>query len=595
MSMRALVILCATSALSALVLASTAAQAQDFDRIAPKQPKAAATAQLTVPSQAHITAAASTRTILASLKGLRFVASPAAIVKNGVHQSGVTVAGQGLQLLRDPGFVARLGAGFLGKPLSLADLNAIAERVKARYRRHGLPLVSVTFPAQDISSGTVQAVVTVYRLGRVHISHNGDFSKSLIRSEMQLKPGDPLNIDRLRLDLNRLSRNPFHPVSVVLAKGAEPGQTDLDLDLHARFPLRVYAAYDNYGEAVTGRDRYSVGFNVSNLLGLDEQLSYQYMTSPDLWQSRHRAHGLSNAPRFTAHSLSFLTPLPWGDFLNVFGAYEQMVPNLGPNFGQRGHNVELGVRYIHDLLPIGAISHQISIGFDFKRSDNNLAYGGVSVYGHTANVEQFSISYAASRPDSEGQTALTNTLVLSPGGLSNGNTTRAFEAYGTVGAHASYVYDRLELSRVNALAYGFTAYVHAEAQIASTELLPSEQLGAGGPDSVRGYDPRQVNGSNGVLASFEVRSPSFSVLHHLDGRLNDDMQLLAFYDFGNVAYQHAQPYLPRSATLQSVGIGARYIINHLLEARFDDGWQLNKAPGAKALGNLATVSLVLSY
>ncbi len=580
---------------TALLLAGVSAKAQDFGTIAPKQPQTAAPALPSLPADRAGSSAASTTPILAKLKGLHFVGSQGDVVKAGMGADGVTASGDGLALLRDPQFVDRLSARFIGKPVSMADLDAIAQMVRDGYRAHGLPLVDVTFPEQDISAGTVQAVVTVYRLGQVRVSNNGRFSKDLILSEMQLKPGDPFDIDRLREDLNRLGRNPFHPADVVLAKGTAPGQTDLDLDLHARFPLRAYVAYDNDGEAVTGRERYSVGLNLGNLLGLDEQLSYQFMTSPDLWRNRNRGPGLSDDPRFTAHSLTFVSPLPWGDFINVFGAYSELVPDLGPDFGQQGHDLEIGARYIRDLEPIDAISHQLTLGFDFKRSDNNLAYGGVTISAHAANIEQFSLTYDASRPDPWGQLALENTLVASPGGLSDGNTTKAFAAYGTVGAHASYAYDRLDLSRVNVLAYGFSAYLHAEGQIASAELLPSEQIGAGGPDSVRGYDPRQVNGSNGVVGSFELRSPSFGVLSHVSDRAGDALQMLGFFDAGWVAYQHAQPFVPLSATLESAGVGARYSIGRAIDARFDYGWQLEKAPGAKSLGNLATVSVTLSH
>ncbi|MEI9991652.1 MAG: ShlB/FhaC/HecB family hemolysin secretion/activation protein [Rhizomicrobium sp.] len=581
--------------IAALSMAFAVASAEDFDRIAPKTPKPSPPVQLSAPAVEPKAATASAKPVLAELRGLRFVSRAADVVKTGAHDEGIAVASDDLAPLVDSDISQRLARDFLGKPLSLADLDAIAQAVKAWYRAHSLPLVDVTFPEQDISTGTVQAVVTIYRLGQVHVRDNGRFSQGQILQEMQLKPGDPLDFDRLRADLNRLGRNPFHPVDVVLAKGTAPGQTDLDLDLHARFPLRVYLSYDNDGEAVTGRERYSAGINLGNLFGLDEQLSYQFMTSPDLWRDRHRGPGLSNDPRFTAHSLTFISPLPWGDYVNVFAAYSQMVPDLGPYFGQRGHDLEIGAHYIHDLLPIGALSHQLTLGFDFKRTDNNLAYGGVAVSAHSVNVEQFSLTYNASRPDDWGQTALENTLVVSPGGLSDGNTTSAFLAYGTVGAHAGYAYDRLDLSRVNVLTHGFSAYAHFEGQIASTELLPSEQIGAGGIDSVRGYDPRKVNGSNGAVGSIELRSPSISLLSMVLPRARDQLQLLAFYDAGWVAYRNDQPYQPRNASLQSAGVGARYTISRFIDARFDDGWQLQKAPGATSLGNLATVSVTLSY
>ena len=95
--------------------------------------------------------------------------------------------------------------------------------------------------------------------------------------------------------------------------------------------------------------------------------------------------------------------------------------------------------------------------------------------------------------------------------------------------------------------------------------------------------------------SLELRSPSYSPLQHLGAPVEDSGQLLAFYDAGFVSNLHVQQGQPRHATLQSVGVGARYSIGRYLDLRFDYGWQLVKAPGATSTGNLATVSVTISY
>jgi hemolysin activation/secretion protein len=81
----------------------------------------------------------------------------------------------------------------------------------------------------------------------------------------------------------------------------------------------------------------------------------------------------------------------------------------------------------------------------------------------------------------------------------------------------------------------------------------------------------------------------------LGASVDDSAQLLAFYDAGFVSYVHAQPSLPRSTTLQSTGVGARFGIGRYLDVRFDYGWQLRRAPGAAHTGNMAEIALTLSY
>ena len=75
-----------------------------------------------------------------------------------------------------------------------------------------------------------------------------------------------------------------------------------DLETRDRFPLRLYAGYDNSGNVATGRDRWNLGFNSGNALWLDGVLSYRFTSSDDFWHHRQplrqRAHtGFAHDPR----------------------------------------------------------------------------------------------------------------------------------------------------------------------------------------------------------------------------------------------------------------------------------------------------------
>jgi len=580
------------AAAAILLLGIPAASAQDFERVAPKEPQAQQPPVVEAPAN-PTTPAVQRRLLVPALKGLSFVDAVGKIVRKGVATSGITVE-ENLALLQDPAIQQKLEA-FLGKPLYTDDLPHISKTVLDWYRAHDLPVVDVAFPEQDISTGTVQAVVTVYKLGQVKVEGNRWFSSDLLRDEMQLKPQDPIDFAVLKNDLNHLSRNPFRSVNAVLERSDTPGNTDIALKVEDRLPLRLYASYDNDGLPVTGRDEYSAGFNWGNVFGLDHQLSYRFITSPDLWRNRDRGPGHSGDPRFTAHSVNYLAPLPWGDTLNVFGSFVEQVPNLGPNFDQVGHSVQMGARYQKDLPAIGALAQQIQVGFDYKRSDNNLAFGGTGIFSAATNVEQFLLIYDGTYNDAWGQTAMENQLVWSPGGMSDGNTTARFVASGINGAKASYIYDNLQVTRLTYLPWELSSVIRLDGQLAGSELLPSEQIGAGGTGSVRGYDPRTVNGSQGVLASIELRSPSYGPLKALGTGVEDSGQLLAFFDSGFVSYLHDQTNLPRHASLQSVGFGVRYGVGRYLDVSFDYGWQLKAAPGAAHTGNLANISVTLAY
>ena len=83
-----------------------------------------------------------------------------------------------------------------------------------------------------------------------------------------------------------------------------------------------------------------------------------------------------------------------------------------------------------------------------------------------------------------------------------------------------------------------TVALRCPQQLARVSL---EQLGAGGFDSVRGYNPRAASGSQGFLLSNELRSPSWSPLQEAGADIQDSGQLLVFHDYGYVGFENAQP------------------------------------------------------
>ena len=582
-------------ALAGTLAVAPAAMAQDYRQVAPKEPQANAPQVPRAPAPAYTAPVkpAANQKLIPELVGLKLVGSEQQIVRNGVHQYGIAIDPD-LDVLDRSGIKNAL-AQFLGKPLYTNDLQKISQLIVEWCRTHDFPLAEATFPEQDVSTGTVQVVVTIFRLGHVRVAGNHWFGSRIFKDEMQLEPGDPFDFSVLKADLDQLNKNSFHQVTAVLERSATPGATDLVLNVQDRLPIRVYGSYDNEGLPVTGRDRYSVGFNWGDAFGPDQQLSYQFITTPDLWQKRDRGPGHTNDPRFEAHSANYVIPVPWGDTITIFGTYVQQVPKVDTNFDQIGRSAQVSFRYDKALPSFGDFSEQIHFGFDYKRSNNNLEFGGSEVSNTSTNVQQFLLIYDASMPDTYGQTSLENQLVYSPGGLSQSNTTAVFVASGTDGAKANYVYDNLQVTRLTQLPWNMSTMLRLNGQWATTELLPSEQLGAGGDGSVRGYTTHTANGTEGGLASFELRSPPYSPSHTFGWDLGEQGQLLAFYDAGIVQDFHQQKGQAKYADLQSTGVGVRFGVGRFLDVRFDYGWQLVKAPGADKLGNLADVSVTFGY
>jgi hemolysin activation/secretion protein len=185
---------------------------------------------------------------------------------------------------------------------------------------------------------------------------------------------------------------------------------------------------------------------------------------------------------------------------------------------------------------------------------------------------------------------------LSPGDLTDENDDADFNTQHT-GAEANYYYGRLTFERVTRLPWNMSWIVRGGGQLASGNLIPSEQLGVGGYNTVRGYDEREANGDRGLVASTELRSPAYTVFGRFPKwRVSDQLQFLAFTDYGIAESVHLQPG-ESSSHLWSVGGGLRYTINRYLTFRFDYGVQLrdSEAPVPSDYGSRAHIGVIASY
>jgi hemolysin activation/secretion protein len=371
----------------------------------------------------------------------------------------------------------------------------------------------------------------------------------------------------------------------------------LVLNTKDRLPLRFYTGYENYGTPALGRNYWHLGVNWGQVFGTDQQLSYQLTASDNFWSDPSYA-------TIDAHSISYVAPLPWRDKLTIFGSYSESRPLLGPDLGLVGISGQASFRYVMTLpkdtflgWDFQGLSHNLQFGYDFKTSNNNLSFGGIEISNVTTEIDQFPISYEASLLTDYGITSLSNTLVLSPGGLTAGNTDTVFQQQASNPlATARYAYDTLSIVQMTRLPYDASWLMRLTGQVATTNLLPSEQLGAGGHDTVRGYNERDANGSAGFLVSQELRSPPFSLIRDwLPNDMADQAQLLVFWDYASVRDAQFTPGALPSVKLSSIGAGARYTIGQYLDLRIDYGLQQRRLPGSPLLDSLLQVGLTVGY
>lgn len=525
---------------------------------------------------------ASDEPVLSELKGLIFLGRPELVNTYRTPRPGIRI--DSLKILNDPEFM-KIAETHLGKPLSLRTLDTITQEIILFYRKKGYPIVDALIPEQDVENGFVQLLVLEGKLAQLKVEGNRWFSGEHLRRQVRLRHGQPISAEQVEQDLQWLNLNPFREVNFVYSKGSNLGETDIILRVADRFPMRFYFGYEDTGNNSTGDERWIAGVNWGNAFFPDHQLNYQFSTSSDMQLLK-------------AHSIVYVIPLEWRHTATFLGSFSTSRGDLAPGFDLLGESWQFTSKYDIPLPPLfdKRYTHDFTLSHDFKQTSSKLDFGGSQVFDRKTEISQFSATYSGNMADPYGSTSFSITGTWSPGGLSLNNKDVNFNASRAT-AENNYLYSRFDLTRLTYLPLDFTWITKASLQLSDGNLLGSEQIGIGGFNTIRGYEEREANGDEGWYLSNEFRTPSIPVGANLYGRrLNDQVQFLAFWEYGQVGNVDLLANEDPHIILNSLGLGFRYIVNPNLTARFDYGFQLTDSgvsDGRRA--SRAHLSIILSY
>lgn len=467
----------------------------------------------------------------------------------------------------------RLASSYVGEPVSMLRLNELVREIILFYRKHDQPVVDVSIPAdQEITGGVIQLVVTEAKIGRVHVHGTKFFDPCMLREQIRLYRGCPIYESALLREQRWLYRNPFRIVDIELTPGKQSGETDVIFNVKDKRPIRVYAGYEDTGNRPAGLERTLYGANWYNAFGRDDNAGYQYTASSDF-------------DAFTAHSAYYSTALHNRDILSVYGSYAEFnSPVPGFLLANEGKIWQILSRWDRELSPCGNYEHGMTAGFDFKRINTGLVFNGITVFESDADIAQFMFGYHGKKFECCGSWFMGIDTFVSPGHLSGHNNNADFSSVRPF-ASADYIYSRAYFERRHNLPRNLELMGRITGQLSDGNLLPSEQLGIGGYNSVRGYDVNSALGDSGLFVNLELRTRpvplglgyKFGLCDEF-GTLEDQLTMHVFYDFG-VVYPHTPLAIEDSQVdLQGAGVGFRYAMQRRFSVRADYGWGMSDLP-----------------
>jgi hemolysin activation/secretion protein len=450
----------------------------------------------------------------------------------------------GAEGLVDDAVLQAVVADAIGKSLTHAQLQALAQRVSAALQVRGYLLARAYLPRQDLSDRVLEIAIMPGRLqssaGRVQVLSGDKALRTRMAAiaDAALPPG-PVRNDQLERALLLINDVPGVSARATLEKGDEPGTSRLLIGVDSKPAWTGGVTVDNFNNRYTGAWRTSAWTAVNRPFDREDLLgaSVSHSSGSDVLGLNY-ALGLNPSGLRANFAASWMRYDIGGEFkpLDLTGSAGTISAGLSyPLLRTRQHNLWFSVDAEHKGLVDKALGQTL----------------------RERKLDKLTTMFSGSLWDSwwgGGYTGLSTGWVVGHVDLDNDadHLADALSAR-TRGGFSKWVW-RIERNQSLGGLRDWGLYLGANGQVGSKNLDSSEKFLLGGPSGVRGHAVGEASGDSGWLASAELRR-DFAVGKGLHA------QALLFVDRGHVR-QHIDPWpgsvMPwtgNSYGLSSVGVG----------------------------------------
>jgi hemolysin activation/secretion protein len=468
---------------------------------------------------------------------------------------------EGVKLLPEASVQAVL-KDWVNRPVNFDDLQKACDAVIALYRSKGFTVQAI-LPPQKIADGVVKILITEAKLSEVIVETpqgNTRFSKD--RAAMYItyaNPiGDPLNMESLERALIILNETPGVMASSQLEPGKNDGETAVRMQLTDAPLIAGRVEANNYGSRTTGANQGVVALNANNVTGIGDQAAINGIASEGS-QYVQAAYSFPASPDGIRLGIA-------GTYLN----YKNVSSYVSPNSGV-GDAWTTGLSAAYPLIRSQATNLNATLNYDIKSymNKNNSTQYVISSY----NINNLSVGLSGNHYDGFGGGGISTGSVSVVQGYLDilGTSTPGYGVYTppsfTKLAFSGSRNQQLTEDGLNSF------YLAVSGQMASVNLNSAEQFYLGGPYAVRAYPVAQGGGSQGGLATAELRR-----------QLPQNLTLSAFFDVGLIQqYKNLYPgwqgqtHANNTYSLMGAGLGLKWIWGGW-NVSGSVAWQVGKNP-----------------
>ncbi|EBI7664276.1 ShlB/FhaC/HecB family hemolysin secretion/activation protein [Salmonella enterica] len=405
----------------------------------------------------------------------------------------------------------------LNHPQTFAGLEAMAQKITALYRHHGLLVARAVLPPQTMKDGVLTIRIIPGRYDSAHISNTSSVSTSVAQRLVSstTPQGDVVTRKRLEREALLLGEIPGVNAQVSMKTGSQQGTTAPEITLTPGQRFGGYVGLDNQGDPTTGRSRVMLGGYANNLLGLGDQLRVDLL---DAYEKSDLFNG--------SLDYSLLAGGGYGTRVGVNYSHLNYHYNLS-GLGFNGYSDNWGLYVTQPWIRTSRA--RVDVRLD----------GGQQFLTDTYPAELGVMAGKGRKQVSSGALTLTGSVADLPGGVTGfgitGTTGNVDLRNGTARLwnQNSGQFSRLnyQLNHDQQVWGPFSVYAGVNGQMTNNNLDASQKFLMGGPSAVRAYDIGDGSVDQGVVGTAEVRSHwSLPALAWLGN--NPGLTLATFYDQG---------------------------------------------------------------
>lgn len=453
----------------------------------------------------------------------------------------------------------KLLAHHIGQPLTVVELEHVAQRIAEYYRQSGW-YARVFLPQQDVTQGVIRLQVLEGRYSGSTLQApeglRADAPSVHQTITQRLQAGAPLPAADLERGLLLANDLPGVHAQGLLLAGHRQGETQLSVTVQDTAYVTGDVGVNNYGVQSTGVAQVVGGVALNNLNGSGDQLALRMLAASDIasaWLRYSMPLG-HDGMRLAFHGSTL-------DY-RLNGRYQSLEA--------KGKAHTAGVALSYPLVRQAQRNVQLSAGYEHRRYNDNMLQDAVRRH----RVNAFSFGAHADLNDHWGGGGISwGRVQLTRGhlGIKDIGSDLAQDAAGPRSKGISTKL-ALEIARLQQVGDGWQLQGSVSGQLSSGNLGSSERFTLGGPQQVRAYPVNEASGDQGVLVKLELQRA-----------LGQGWQAVAFYDAGRIQ-QHRHVWAGWQGgraqsnyySLAGAGLGVNWR---------RDGWLLNASIAAPMGGH----------